>query len=167
MIALSRALRHLQWADDRFFAALAALPDSAMAARYSPDAWSAGQLAVHIVEGAEWYRFCLTGTPWAGPHSAATTADRQALRNYLGELDDVLMAEAVRPDDEVSFQDEDGPRSALRSTILSQACLHAAEHRAQIACAVEAAGAGRIDLDALDLWAFESWERSSGGGVTP
>ena len=161
MIELTRALRHLQWADDRFFAALAALPDAAMAARYSPEAWPVDRLAVHIVEGAQWYRFCLNGTPWTGPHSAASPADREALWGQLRDLDAVLLAEASASDGEVCFADEDGPRTVMRSTLLTQACIHAAEHRAQIACALEAAGAGRIDLDALDLWAFEAWERSA------
>ncbi len=42
-----------------------------------------------------------------------------------------------------------------RSTILSQAIHHATEHRAQIASALEAKGFTPVDLDELDLWAFE------------
>jgi uncharacterized damage-inducible protein DinB len=42
-----------------------------------------------------------------------------------------------------------------RSTILSQAIHHATEHRAQLASALEAKGFKPMDLDELDLWAFE------------
>jgi uncharacterized damage-inducible protein DinB len=42
-----------------------------------------------------------------------------------------------------------------RSTILSQSIHHATEHRAQIASALEAKGFKPMDLDELDLWAFE------------
>jgi uncharacterized damage-inducible protein DinB len=42
-----------------------------------------------------------------------------------------------------------------RSTILSQSIHHATEHRAQIASALEAKGFKPVDLDELDLWAFE------------
>ena len=42
-----------------------------------------------------------------------------------------------------------------RSTILSQSIHHATEHRAQLASALEAKGFKPVDLDELDLWAFE------------
>ena len=42
-----------------------------------------------------------------------------------------------------------------RSTILSQSIHHATEHRAQIASALEAKGFKPVDLDELDLWAYE------------
>lgn len=55
MIELSRGLRHLAWANDRFFASLAELPPAALRATYAPDAWAVDRLAMHIVGGSEWY----------------------------------------------------------------------------------------------------------------
>lgn len=163
MIDLTRGLRHMAWANDRFYAQLAVLPSDALQARYAPDAWSVGRLAVHIINGAEWYRYCLTGVEWTD--LSPLVGDVPAMRSYLAELDALLLAEADKPEGHVTFEDEDGPARALRSTLLTQAVIHAAEHRAHMATALEVAGAGRIDLDALDLWAFEAWERGVGGNA--
>ena len=43
-----------------------------------------------------------------------------------------------------------------RSTIISQAVHHATEHRAQLIDALEYKGYKIINLDDIDLWAFES-----------
>ncbi len=153
-----RALRHLAWADDNFFAALEQLPDAAFQARYAAEHWPVGELAVHIVGGAEWYRYCLTGEPWTDLREPTCGSDVTALRTHLAELNAALLHQADQPDGVMTFADEDGPRTALRSTILAQACLHAAEHRAQIACALDAAGFASPCLDDLDLWAFEKFQ---------
>lgn len=162
MIDLTRGLRHMAWANDRYFAGLATLPDAALAVSYAPDAWPVARLAVHIVEAAEWYRYCLTGVSWTQLAAPVTGADIEVLRAYLGELDAVLLEQAGQADGDISFADEDGPRTALRSTLLTQAVVHAAEHRAQIACALAAHGFPGPSLDDIDLWAFEAWERASG-----
>ena len=60
VIDLTRSLRHLAWADARLFEDLAALPPEALQARYAPEAWTVGNLAMHNVGGAEW-----SGTPTA------------------------------------------------------------------------------------------------------
>ena len=162
MIDLTRGLRHMAWADDRFFAGLATVPDAALAVSYAPGAWPVAQLATHIVGAAEWYRYCLTGALWTDLAAPVTGADVEGLRSYLGELDAALLAQAALPDAEMSFTDEHGPRTALRSTLLTQAIVHAGEHRAQIACALAAHGFAGPSLDDIDLWAFEAWERASG-----
>ena len=59
MTDMTRALRHLAWTNDKLFTELAALPPEALDACYAPDAWPVGQLAVHIVGGAEWYCYSL------------------------------------------------------------------------------------------------------------
>ncbi len=167
MISLNRPLRHLAWADALLFADLAALPPEALAARYSPSAWTVGALARHIVGGAEWYRYCLTGEQWTDLVDPAGPDDVIALGTHLAGLDADLLGQAALPDAMVEFTDEEGRRTAWRSTILTQACLHSIEHRAQIACALEACGFAPIVLDDYDLWAFEAHERdvaSPGGG---
>lgn len=164
MIDLARGLRHLAWADDWLLSRLGEYPPEAMLARYSPDASTVARLAIHIVGGAEWYCYCLAGMPWTdlSPPSTEPAALQQhvvSLRPHLADLDTVLLDQAALPDEVVTFEDEDGPRSALRSTILTQACLHGTEHRAQIAAALEASGFDRLVLDDVDLWAFEVRER--------
>lgn len=156
---MSRSLRHLAWADARFFDDLAGLPPEALQARYAPDAWTVGHLAVHIVGGAEWYAYCLAGSPWTDLDIPTDADGVRALALRLADLDALLLEQASLPDEVVEFVDEEGPKSALRSTILAQACLHAAEHRAQVACALDVTGHGGVTLDDYDLWAFEEFER--------
>ena len=158
MTDMTRALRHLAWTDDKLFAELASLPPAALDARYAPSAWPVGRLAVHIVSGAEWYCYGLAGMQWTDLVPPTNAADLERLRRRLADLDAVLIAQAALPDELVEFEDEDGPRSALRSTILAQACLHATEHRAQIACALEVNGIGGVTLDDYDVWAFAAQE---------
>jgi uncharacterized damage-inducible protein DinB len=160
MVDMTRALAHLAWADERFFRQFAALPEPAMDARYAPGHWPAGRLAAHIIVGASWYRYCLTGTPELDVAWVRTPADLGSLLPQLREIDATLLAQVWLADEPVTFEDDDGPRTILRSTLLGQACLHAAEHRAQICCALEASGHGSIDLDDLDFWTFEASTQS-------
>ena len=159
VIDLTRSLRHLAWADAKLFSDLQALPPEALEARYSPDAWTVGHLARHIVGGAEWYAYCLAATPWTDLETPSSPEALRALGRHLDDLDALLLEQAALPDELLEFVDEDGARSALRSTVLAQACLHSAEHRAQIACALEVTGHAGVTLDDYDLWAFEEWER--------
>lgn len=161
MIGIERGLRHLTWANDRFFAALAELPPEAFAVSYAPDAWSVGRLATHIVGSTEWYRYCLTGAGWTDLQPVANREDVERQRRYLAELETVLIEQAALPDELLTFEDEQGESSALRSTLLTQAIMHATEHRAQIACALEANEFPGPSLDDLDLWSFAAWERAS------
>jgi uncharacterized damage-inducible protein DinB len=156
MVDMTRAVRHLAWADERFFRQFAALPQDAMGARYAPDHWPAGHLAAHIIGSASWYRYCLTGAAWLDVTWVRTPADLGGLVPALLEIDGVLLDQAVMPDEPVTFADDEEPRTVMRSTLLGQACLHAAEHRAQISCALEASGFPGIVLDDLDFWAFEA-----------
>ena len=73
------------------------------------------------------------------------------------EIADKALLECVKLDDiQLEFVNyEERLVKRWRSTILSQAIHHATEHRAQIASALEAKGFTPIDLDELDLWAFE------------
>lgn len=154
MADMTTSLRHLAWADDLLFRQLAVLPPEALGATYGPSNWTVAHLAHHIVGGAEWYRYCLTGASWSDVALPRSPADLDALRLHMVDVNEVLVAQALIPDAVVEFMDEDGPRSALRSTLLAQACYHSTEHRTQIACALEVNGIEGIKLDDYDLWAF-------------
>ena len=160
MIDMSTGLRHMAWANAALYAHLATLPAEAFGASVTPESWSVGRLTVHIAGGAEWYRYCLNGTPWTDLDRDWTAADVVALAPYQAELDATLLAEAEAPDAHMTFEDEDGPRSVSRSILLTQATHHATEHRAEIAAALAVHGHPRFDLDAIDLWAFAAHERA-------
>ena len=158
MADMTTALRHLRWADDLLFEQLAALPSRALDATYGPQNWTVAHLAQHIVGSAEWFCFCLTGRQWSELALPKTPADLNSLGRQLRALNDALMLEISKADEVVHFEDENGPRSALRSIILAQACYHSTEHRTQIACALEVNGIPGITLDDYDLWAFAKAE---------
>lgn len=161
MVDMTRALRHLAWADEQFYTQFAALPEAAMGARYATDHWPAGHLAAHMMASAGWYRYCLTGAPGLDTEWVRTPADLGGMLPRLLEIDAVLLEQAALPDELLTIQEDDGTFTALRSTLLSQACLHAAEHRAQVSCALEASGFPSIVLDDLDFWEFEKSENSA------
>lgn len=159
MIDLTRSLRHLAWADEKFFTELAAAPAEILELETKPGGATIGRLAVHIVNGAFWYRYCLNGAPWSDFTPPSTYDDFADLAALIHAIDGELLAEALVPDALMTFKDEDGTGRAMRSTLLTQACYHATEHRAQIALALDLAGyPGVIDLDEYDLWSFEQHE---------
>jgi uncharacterized damage-inducible protein DinB len=164
MIDLTRALRQLAWADAWLFDRLAEYPPEAMLARFAPEGWSVARLAIHIVDGAEWYRYCLAGVPWSDLTPPSTEPEPLqtfvcSLAPHLVSVDAELLELAGLPDAAMTFTDEEGERTALRSTILTQAFLHSVEHRAQIGAALQASGFAPLPLDDVDLWAFERFER--------
>jgi uncharacterized damage-inducible protein DinB len=84
-----------------------------------------------------------------------TTAELAVWAELAKRVDEVLLREAEETDRLMSHVNENGEVLRWRSTILSQAVHHATEHRAQLACALEARGFPAPDLDEIDLWAFE------------
>ena len=155
MIDLTRLLRHMAWANAKMFDDLTALPTQALEARYAPDTSTVGELALHIVGGQEWYCYCLAGRPWTDMSVPTSNSDLLQLKEIVGELDSLLLAQAEAPEAPMTFADGDTERSALRSTLLSQAVLHPIEHRAQLAVALQVNGFGGLVLDDYDLWVFE------------
>ena len=73
----------------------------------------------------------------------------------MAKLDAHLLENLALPDDKLEIEGEDGIIHATRSLILSQAVMHSAEHKGQIATIMKQHG-HHIDLDALDVWSFVS-----------
>jgi len=71
------------------------------------------------------------------------------------ELDSVLLSEVAQPDAVLEIKTGEEVIRATRSLLLSQAVMHAAEHKGQIAAILKQHG-HHIDLDDLDLWNFIS-----------
>ena len=163
MIGIERALRHMAWANGRVYDAVATLPDEALEAYIVNPKWFAGRILQHIVSGSTWYVHCLGIERYHEVPMPATMADVRELAVALARYDAQLFPAAAEDDAMCTFEDEDGPSSALRSTLLTQAVHHATEHRAQLIDALESRGWTSISLDDVDLWAFETWERTSAG----
>ena len=155
MISIERSLKQAAWADDRLFSIVATMPDSALSATYATGEWPVTRLLNHIVSGAEWYRYILTGTMWTDLVVPKTSADVEQLRAQLAQLHKEILAEANKPDERLTYRDEDGESSAMRSTVISMVAHHSCEHRAQIGAALEIHGFEGLSLDDLDMWAYE------------
>lgn len=160
-ITSARMLQHMTWANAKVFSSAESLPDEAFGEYLANPEFSVGRILQHIVEGAEWYAFCLNQNPWRPRVRPSTASDVAPLLTELQELDALILTEAQKDDEVLHFEDEHGEKSALRSTIIFQAIHHATEHRAQLVDILELKGYSRINLDDLDLWAFEVSERTA------
>jgi len=158
---MDRSLRHMAWANQRLYAACSTLPDEALDAYIVNPEWTARQILQHIVSGADWYVYCLGIANWNDiPHPKVIT-DISKLAQTLAICDAQILSAAAEDDELLTFE-EGEKKMVLRSTLLAEAVLHATEHRAQLMDAIEARGFHAISLDDIDLWSFESFERSAG-----
>ena len=160
-VTLERLFRHMTWANNQVFAQLATLPESSLKfTAWNPD-WSVGKIANHIViaqgrfisrlqklEPFPESEFELTSEGMAQLAKKSAEND-QKLQEFLNSSDEMLTF--LRYGKEVSF---------LTSSVLAQVIHHATEHRAQIADILAVNNMDVINLDALDLWSFERFERS-------
>ena len=155
MISLEVSLRHLAWSNQKVFTFFSGMPDEIFGLRAGEDEWPVGELLTHLVGSSEWYCYCLNGVRWTDlkPITSGTVAAEYL--PIIAGLDQVLL-ENVSMADEALIIDADGETiHATRSLILSQAIVHAAEHKGQIATILKQHG-HHLDLDALDVWAFMS-----------
>lgn len=155
MISLERMLRHMAWSNQYVLHFLQELPDEALAAYVVNPEWHVERIITHTVGAASWYCYRLTGEEFEDLPIPTTTAELAVWAELAKRVDEVLLREAEETDRLMKHVNEEGEVLRWRSTILSQAVHHATEHRAQLACALEARGFPAPDLDEIDLWAFE------------
>jgi uncharacterized damage-inducible protein DinB len=132
LISIQKSLEHLAWSDDQIFGKLEELPIEAFNLALFSGERTVADLAKHIVDGAEWFRYVLTGEKWTD------------------------LAEANKEDDLLFFDDEYGSHKAPRSIVLAQTVLHSAEHKAQIVSTLMAHGVTSVNLDNYDVWHLPS-----------
>lgn len=159
-IALNRLLAHMSWANQKTIAHLQSLPEQSLSAFATNPKWQVSEITHHIVEAADAYAFRITGEhpqlPGDSIPEITTTADLALIAKQAEAIDAALLKSVSLDDEQIEFTNYSGKLvKRWRSTILSQAIHHATEHRAQIASALEAKGFTPVDLDELDLWAFE------------
>ena len=159
-IALNRLLAHMSWANQKTIAHLQSLPEQSLSAFATNPKWQVSEITHHIVDAADAYAFRITGEhpqlPGDSIPEITTTADLALIAKQAEAIDAALLKSVSLDDEQIEFTNYSGKLvKRWRSTILSQAIHHATEHRAQIASALEAKGFTPVDLDDLDLWAFE------------
>jgi uncharacterized damage-inducible protein DinB len=145
----------MAWANQAVFAQVQELPLSALDAYVANPEFAVGTILKHIVDGADWYVYCLTEQHWTDRNDPKTWEDVQALARELAAFDARILSESADEDRPMTIKEDDRSFSALRSTLVAQAVHHATEHRAQLVAALEKVGMNHINLDDLDFWAFE------------
>ena len=152
MIDMSTSLRHLRWADALLFSTMSAMPASALSVPCDSTGRTVAHLLQHMVNGGEWYRFCLTGAMWTDVILPTGPDDLASMAAHLDSMNMLLIEQGQLADEVLELEDENGPITITRSALLSQACYHSTEHRTQIASALTLAGVPGLDLDRFDLW---------------
>ena len=155
MISVETSIKHLAWSNQKFFSYFATQPEVTFSLRAADGEWGIGTLLSHIANSESWFRYCLTEVDWSDFQDITSGAMIKDYLQIMAELDSVLLNEASKPDGELAIQAGDKVFHATRSLLLSQAVMHAAEHKGQIATILKQHG-HHIDLDALDVWNFIS-----------
>ncbi len=151
----------MAWANKQMLTILKGLPDEAINfSAWNPD-WTVGTIAHHIViaEGRLISRITQQPAP-VEFDSPKTASDISQLITVCAERDAQLLSLINTPDEMRAFVRYGNEVEFLTSTILVQAVHHASEHRAQISDILAANSMDVLNLDEIDLWSFEKWEKS-------
>ena len=158
-ISLELSLRHLAWSNQKFFALFKDMPDEVFGLRAAEGEWPVGKILTHFAGSGEWYSYCLSGAQWTVLKPVTTGSIALEYLPIMAKIDAHLLQNLSLPDDKLEIEGEDGIIHATRSLILSQAVMHSAEHKGQIAAIMKQHGF-HIDLDALDVWSFVSQDKN-------
>jgi uncharacterized damage-inducible protein DinB len=158
---VERSFKHMAWANKQMLTILKSLPDEAINfSAWNPD-WTVGTIAHHIViaEGRLISRIIQQSPPveFDPPKNAAEIGQ---LITICQERDAQLLSLINTPDEMRKFVRYGNEVEFLTSTILVQAVHHASEHRAQISDILAANNMDVLNLDEIDLWSFEKFERN-------
>jgi uncharacterized damage-inducible protein DinB len=158
-ISLERALRHMAWANQKVYEAVETLPDESLQGYVVNKEWTTYEIVFHICQSAGFYVWRLgIGDK---PADIEEPAKVVTLRKLLETHDKNLLLAAAQDDREIEFKREDKVIHRWASTILTQAVHHATEHRAQLIDTLEYKGFKPINLDDIDLWAFDEYEKGN------
>lgn len=158
-ISLERALRHMAWANQAVYESIEGLPKESLQSFILNNEWTAYEILFHICESAGFYVFRLgVGNK---PEVIQEPAEISFLRKLLKVHDENLITIAQQDDREIEGNKEGKVIKRWASTILTQAVHHATEHRAQLIDALEFRGYKPINLDDIDLWSFDEYERNA------
>ena len=160
MISLELSLKHLAWSNQKFFALFKDMPNEVFGFKAADGEWPVGQILTHFAGSGEWYSYCLSGAQWSELKPVTSGAIATEYLPIMAKLDGHLLENLSLPDDVLDVDSEEGIIHPTRSLILSQAVMHSAEHKGQIAAIMKQHG-HHIDLDALDVWSYVSEMKKS------
>ena len=160
MISLELSLKHLAWSNQKFFSYFGDMPDEVFGYKAADAEWPVGKILTHFAGSGEWYSYCLSGAQWTDLKPITSSSIANEYLPIMAKLDAHLLENLSMPDDKLEIEGEDGIIHATRSLILSQAVMHSAEHKGQIAAIMKQHG-HHIDLDSLDVWSYVSQTKKS------
>lgn len=156
-VVTDRLFRHLAWANAYVFDQIAVQPDSYLKLTALNDSWTVAEILEHLTGSR--YADLLDGTGDIPTQVPTNSAETIALKHLSANFDARLREAAKNPVGFVEFISWEGKQIRRnRETIITQAIHHATEHRAQIAGIFANHGMKVVDLDAIDLWSFASYE---------
>lgn len=160
-VTLNRLFRHMTWANNQLFTQLSELPESSLSyAAWNPE-WTVGKIANHIVIAQGRFISRLRKeAPMPEDEFPLTTEGMKALTAKSLENDRILQTFLDAPDEMLTFIRYGETVSYLTSSVIAQVVHHATEHRAQIADIMAVNKMDVINLDDLDFWSFERFERN-------
>ena len=156
MISVERLLKHMAWANQKVYSAAETLPDEAFGAYIVNPEWTVARILEHIVGGATWYVNRLEIENWKEIPTPKSGAEVKVLKAMLADFDAKILSAVEHGEGKIAGKYDGRDITRERSTIISQAVHHATEHRAQLIDALEFKRYKVINLDDIDLWAFES-----------
>jgi uncharacterized damage-inducible protein DinB len=154
-ISIEKLLRHMQWANQGIYRAIAELPDQALGAYLVNPEWTVAEILRHTATSNSWYFYRLTGGERVTLEEPKSMDHLNEIADQLLVFDQRLIALAEESEHRVTVVWSDKSYEFDFSTILSQAVHHSIEHRAQAVAALESRGFTTIKLDDFDLWSFE------------
>ena len=158
---VERSFKHMAWANAQMFSILKDLPDEAINfSAWNPD-WTVGKIAHHIVIAEGRLISRILNQPSPDENDAPTSSEGiKELISICADRDAQLLSLIDTPDEVRKFVRYGNEVEFLTSTILVQAVHHASEHRAQISDILATNKMDVLNLDEIDLWSFEKWEKS-------
>jgi uncharacterized damage-inducible protein DinB len=149
----------MAWANQKVYQAVETLPDESLQSYVVNKEWTAYEIIFHICQSAGFYVWRLgIGEK---PEDIEEPAKVATLRKLLEIHDKNLLLAVGQEDREIEFKQQDKLIYRWASTILTQAVHHATEHRAQLIDTLEYKGFKPINLDDIDLWAFDEFEKGN------
>ena len=151
----------MNWANNQLFTQLSKLPEEALNySAWNPE-WTVAKIAKHIVIAQGRFISRLQKQdPLPESEFPATNNGMNELAIKSLENDQKLQNFLDLPDEMLTFIRYGETVSYLTSSVLAQVIHHATEHRAQIADILAFNKMDVINLDSLDFWTFERFERS-------
>lgn len=161
-VTLERLFRHMAWANNRLFSQLSELPVKALSfSAWNPE-WTVGKIANHIVIAQSRFISRLQKEdPYSEVEFPLTSIGMKDLTAKSTENDLKILSLVNMPDEMLTFIRYGEKVSFLSSSVLAQIVHHATEHRAQIADILAVNNMDVINLDDIDLWSFERFERQT------